>query len=87
MPDFYVGCSLARNETCGLLAFAMVDEETCMSDDLSNRGPQDRSRINLAEDHEVRYWTKELGITEAQLRAAVQAVGVSATAVRAHLGK
>ncbi|MCD0501261.1 DUF3606 domain-containing protein [Achromobacter sp. MY14] len=58
-----------------------------MSDDLNNRGPQDRSRINVNEPHELRYWTKELGVTEPQLRAAVQAVGVSVSAVRTHLGK
>ncbi|MFJ3460871.1 DUF3606 domain-containing protein [Achromobacter spanius] len=32
-----------------------------------------------------RNWTKELGVTEEQLRAAVKAVGVSASAVRDHL--
>lgn len=56
-----------------------------MSDDLKERGPQDRSRINVNESHELRYWTKELGVNEDQLRAAVQAVGVSAAAVREHL--
>ncbi|MFJ3465882.1 DUF3606 domain-containing protein [Achromobacter spanius] len=58
-----------------------------MSDDLKQRGPQDRSRINVNESHELRYWTKELGVSEEQLRAAVQAVGVSVAAVRDHLGK
>jgi hypothetical protein len=58
-----------------------------MSDDLKNKGPQDRSKINVNEPWEVRYWTKELGCTEQQLRAAVSAVGVSASAVRRHLGK
>lgn len=29
-----------------------------MADDKTNRGPQDRTRINLAEIYEVRYWTK-----------------------------
>ncbi|CAB3833872.1 MULTISPECIES: DUF3606 domain-containing protein [Achromobacter] len=58
-----------------------------MSDDLSKRGPQDRSRINVNEAHELRYWTQALGVTEAQLREAVKAVGPSATAVREHLGK
>ncbi|WP_313065152.1 DUF3606 domain-containing protein [Achromobacter animicus] len=56
-----------------------------MSDDLNQRGAQDRSRINVNESHELRYWTKELGVTEEQLRAAVKAVGVSASAVRDHL--
>ncbi|CAB3852128.1 hypothetical protein LMG26686_02016 [Achromobacter mucicolens] len=58
-----------------------------MSDDLSKRGPQDRSRINVNEAHELRYWTQALDVTEAQLREAVKAVGPSATAVREHLGK
>lgn len=58
-----------------------------MSDDMTNRGPQDRARINVNEAHELRYWTKELGVTEAQLKDAVNAVGVSAAAVRKHLGK
>ena len=58
-----------------------------MSDDLSKRGPQDRSRINVNESHELRYWTQELGVSETQLRDAVKAVGPSATAVREHLRK
>jgi hypothetical protein len=58
-----------------------------MPDDLSNRGPQDRSRINVSETHELRYWTKELGVSEAQLRAAVAAAGTSVKAVRQYLGK
>lgn len=58
-----------------------------MPDDLHNRGPADRARINIHEPWEVKWWTKELGVTEAQLKAAVAAVGVSAAAVRRHLGK
>ena len=58
-----------------------------MSDDKSNRGPQDASRINVNEDYEVRYWTKKFGCTAEQLRAAVKAAGVSAKAVEAHLKK
>ena len=58
-----------------------------MSDDLSNRGPQDRSRVNVNEPHELRYWTKELGVTEAKLRSAVAAAGVSVEKVRRYLGK
>lgn len=58
-----------------------------MSDDMKNRGAQDRARINLSEDHEVRYWTQALGVSKEQLAAAVHAVGASADKVRAHLGK
>lgn len=58
-----------------------------MSDDLTNRGPQDRARINVSEDHELRYWTKELGVSEERLKEAVKAVGVSVESVREHLRK
>lgn len=58
-----------------------------MTDDLKNRGVQDRSRINVNEPHEVQYWTQTLKVTEQQLREAVRAVGVMAADVRKHLGK
>ncbi len=58
-----------------------------MSDDLKNRGVQDRLRINVQEDHEVRYWTQELRVSREQLEAAVKAVGVMVADVRKHLAK
>lgn len=58
-----------------------------MADDLSNRGAQDRSRINVNEAHELRYWTEALNVSEQQLRVAVAAVGVSAEAVRQFLNR
>jgi len=58
-----------------------------MSDDLKNRGPQDRLRINVHEEHEVRYWTQELGVSREELERAVLAVGVMAAAVRTYLNK
>jgi len=57
-----------------------------MSDD-KQATAQDRKVISLEEDYEIRDWTASLGCTEAQLRDAVAAVGDSADAVRAHLGK
>ena len=56
-----------------------------MSDDKTKKGPQDRSRINLDEKYEVDYWTKKLGVSEAELRHAVRNVGSSADAVREHM--
>ena len=47
-------------------------EISIMADDLENRGPQDRSRINLEQAHELRYWTKELGCSENELRVIVR---------------
>lgn len=58
-----------------------------MSDDLNNRGGQDRLRIKLHEEHEVRYWMQELRVSREQLEQAVAAVGVMAANVRKHLGK
>jgi hypothetical protein len=56
-----------------------------MSDDLKNTGPQDDSRVNVNQPHEVQYWTRKFGCSEEELRSAVQSVGVSATAVGAWL--
>jgi hypothetical protein len=56
-----------------------------MADDLKNRGPQDRARINVNEEHEVRYWTEKFGCTPEQLRAAVNVAGVMADSVENYL--
>ena len=58
-----------------------------MPDDTAQRSHQDQLMINVNEPHEVRYWMQALGVPEEQLREAVAAVGVSADAVRKHLGK
>jgi len=58
-----------------------------MSDNLNNAGQQDRSRINVHEEWEVKHWTEALGVSRAQLEDAVKQVGPSASAVREHLGK
>ncbi|PZU29880.1 MAG: DUF3606 domain-containing protein [Stenotrophomonas sp.] len=57
-----------------------------MSDDKSKTGSPDRDRINLSEDYEVQYWTKELGVSEQELRDVVNAVGDTSRAVRERLG-
>jgi hypothetical protein len=56
-----------------------------MADDLTNRGPADRARVNVHETWEVKYWTDKWGCSEAELKAAVSAVGVMADKVEAHL--
>ncbi len=56
-----------------------------MADDKTKRGPQDRNRINLSEDYEVRYWSEKFGVSADQLRAAVQKVGNSPEAVQKEL--
>lgn len=55
-------------------------------DDLTKRGPPDRSRINVHEPWERRWWTSQLGVSEAQLIQAVNAVGPMVADVKRHLG-
>jgi len=52
-----------------------------MVDDLSKKGAQDRSCINIHEDYEVRYWSNKLGVLADELKSAVQKVGNSAQTV------
>jgi hypothetical protein len=59
--------------------------EVSMSDDKSKRGGADRNRISLEQEYEVRDWMKSLGVTKAELTAAVKAVGNSPEKVRAYL--
>jgi hypothetical protein len=56
-------------------------------DNLNLRGQADQARINIHEEWEVRRWSEKFGVTPAQLRAAVQAVGPMAKDVARHLGK
>jgi hypothetical protein len=58
-----------------------------MVDNPALRGQQDRNRIAMHEEHEVRYWTHHLGVTRDQLQTAVNAVGHSTAAVREFLAE
>jgi uncharacterized protein DUF3606 len=64
---------------------ARQDVRRGQMDDLKKKGSQDRSKINMHEDHEVRYWTKEFGVSKERLQKAVDKVGNSAAAVRKEL--
>ena len=57
-----------------------------MPDGRLRRGQPDRSKINMNEDYEVRYWIKHLGISKQELAKVVEKVGNSAAAVRKELG-
>ena len=58
-----------------------------MTDDRSERGPQDALRVSVNEPWEVRYWCEELGVTPEQLKQAVRRVGPMVEDVRLELGK
>lgn len=57
-----------------------------MPDDKSRSGGQDRTRISLTEDYEVRDWAARFGVTERALRDAVARIGDKAEDVRRELG-
>jgi Protein of unknown function (DUF3606) len=48
-------------------------------------GPVDRSRIELIEGHELRFWTRELQCSAEQLLEAIESVGIDAAAVGDYL--
>ena len=56
-----------------------------MPDDRRNTGKQDRERISLTEDYEVKDWSKKFGVSSEELVKAVEAVGNNAKDVEAHL--
>ena len=56
-----------------------------MSDDKTKSHGQDRERINVHEDYELRDWSKSLGVSQDELKKAVAAVGDRAEKVREYL--
>ena len=53
---------------------------------LTKREQPDRSKINMHQPHEVKYWTRALNVSREDLQKAVDKVGNSAAAVRKELG-
>ena len=56
-----------------------------MTEDSARRGSRERTRVDLEEECEVRYWMQELGVTEEELRHAVHTAGVLIDDVREQL--
>ena len=57
-----------------------------MADSPLNRGQPDRSKINMGEDYEVRYWCKHLGVDRGELQKVIDKVGNAVRAVEKELG-
>jgi hypothetical protein len=55
-------------------------------DSVGKKGKPDRSKINMSQPHEVKYWTRALGVSQEDLQKAVDKVGNSAATVRKELG-
>ena len=58
-----------------------------MADDLKQTGRADDQRINVEQDHELNYWSNELGVSRDELRRAVQQAGSMVKDVRRHLSR
>jgi hypothetical protein len=56
-----------------------------MPDDKTKSGGQDRERIDVHQDYELRDWAKSLNTTPERVKEAVQAVGDRAEKVREYL--
>ncbi len=56
-----------------------------MSDDKTNTSGQDRKRINVNQDYELRDWSKKFGVTPERLKEAVAAVGDRVDQVESYL--
>jgi hypothetical protein len=56
-----------------------------MSDNTTLRGPRDRSRIDVNEDYELRYWSEKFGCSHDELKKAVAQVGDRAEEVENYL--
>jgi hypothetical protein len=58
-----------------------------MIDDKTGSASPDGEQISLAEDYEIAYWRKRLGVSDERIAEAVRRVGLSAAAVEAQLKK
>jgi len=56
-----------------------------MSDDTSKRGGQDRKRISVGQEHELRDWSRKFGVSPDEIKKAVAQVGDRAEDVERHL--
>jgi Protein of unknown function (DUF3606) len=56
-----------------------------MADNPNIRGAEDRQRINVEQDYELRRWSQKFGVSEDEVRRAVREVGPLADDVEKHL--
>ena len=59
-PAYHEELLRKAEEELAHVAAVGSNEESVMADDKTNRGEPDRSRINMSEDYEVKYWTERL---------------------------
>ena len=77
------GCSRLTDSSKLLFVFETCPPpEEIMPDDKSKPGGQDRTRINVNEDYELRDWSKKFGVSPDELKKAVAKVGNNAMTLR-----
>ncbi|ALG66421.1 DUF3606 domain-containing protein [Beggiatoa leptomitoformis] len=57
-----------------------------MPDNRNIIAPQDRTKINIHQDYELNYWSREFGVSKDDIIVAVNTVGVSVARVKSYLG-
>lgn len=55
-----------------------------MNDNVLEPGPQPDDQINVLEESDLEYWTRELGISRERLAEAIALVGGRVADIRAH---
>jgi hypothetical protein len=71
-----------------MLAFPTLPHQNggaIMSDNPLEPGPQDYDRINVNVEADIAYWSRELGVTRAQLAAAIEEAGPGVLDVKRNL--
>lgn len=58
-----------------------------MADNKNKQDGRDDNKIDSKDSNEVAYAAKQFGVTAAEIREAIKAVGSSRVAVKKHLGK
>ncbi len=58
-----------------------------MLDDTSKQASDERPRINVHKESDLKYWAERFGVSHEKLRQTVATVGSTVEAVKQHLGK
>jgi len=58
-----------------------------MLQETSKQASNERPRIDVHKESDLKYWSERFGISHEKLRQTVAAVGSTVEAVRKHLGK
>src|SRR3954471_5194544 len=76
-----------HSDSPGVRISVIADASTgaFMADDLRQTGKPDDARINVEQEHELRYWSEKFGVTADEIRQAVKAAGPMVKDVRQKL--